>query len=276
MEIDFPSVRRSLWKLPPARRKIEAARSRPFVCDRSLLFVAPSTPFGRTRRQPPAPATRPFCFSRITVLVPRQRFTKISPYFPLFPGKKMCRKSSAPAHGGSRVIGFMDASSRRASAPGLQVPPSGGAKYLPAAGRRPGHASRPTRVFRNTAFMFFKNHESRNTACKSVRVAVVAQGSHHQELPTGMPDPLLHQCFPALYFQFLTANCCAQVHMGVADVHLSAYRQPFSLGLMTSAVRWRIPEKCAESLVSRENARSAVSVAASVALRARSAAANAG
>ena len=165
MEIDFPSVRRSLWKLPPARRKIEAARSRPFVCDRSLLFVAPST--------------------------------------------------------------------------------------------------RPARVFRNTA-------------CKSVRFAVVAQGSHHQELPTGMPDPLLHQCFPALYFQFLTANCCAQVHMGVADVHLSAYRQPFSLGLMTSAVRWRIPEKCAESLVSRENARSAVSVAASVALRARSAAANAG
>ena len=104
MEIDFPSVRRSLWKLPPARRKIEAARSRPFVCDRSLLFVAPST--------------------------------------------------------------------------------------------------RPARVFRNTA-------------CKSVRFAVVAQGSHHRELPTGMPDPLLHQCFPALYFQFLTANCCAQVHMEV-------------------------------------------------------------
>ena len=187
----------------------------------------------------------------------------------------MCRKSSAPAHGGNRVSGFMDASSRRASAPGLQVPPSDEVKYLPAAGRRPAHASRPARVFRNTAFMFFKNHESQNTACKSVRLAVVAQGSHHRELPTGMPDPLLHQCFPALYFQFLTANCCAQVHMGVGGCALVCVPSTVLVGLMTSAVRWGILQKCTESLVSRENARSAVSVAASVALQARSAVANA-
>ena len=53
------------------------------------------------------------------------------PYdFPVFPDKKMCRQSSAPVPSGSRAGGFMDASSRRASAPGLHVPPRGEARCV--------------------------------------------------------------------------------------------------------------------------------------------------
>ena len=58
----------------------------------------------------------------------------------------MCRKSSAPAHSGSRGIGFMDASSRLASTPGLHVPPSGQAKYVRVA---------------NHGFYVFTRHETR-------------------------------------------------------------------------------------------------------------------
>ena len=108
--------------------------------------------------------SRLFCFSQITihgctVLVACQRFPTISRYFPLFPGKKMCRKSSVLAHRGSRVIGFMDASSRRASAPGLQVPPAGEAKYLRVKNHGLEGFSRITRhETRDTAFLLFTNH----------------------------------------------------------------------------------------------------------------------
>ena len=96
-----------------------------------------------------------------TVLVPCQRFPTISHYFPVVPRyppppPPPPRKSSVPAHSGSRVSGFMDASSRRASAPGQQVPPDGEAKYARVTNhglegfsesRITRHETRPSRPF---------------------------------------------------------------------------------------------------------------------------------
>ena len=110
-------------------------RSRPFIFSQGCAGNTAFLGFHEIRL---------FCFSRITVLVPCPRFPAISRRFPPFPRyPPPPKKSSVPAHSGSRVIGFMDASSRRASAPGLQVPPRGEAKYV----RVTKHETR------NTAFL---------------------------------------------------------------------------------------------------------------------------
>ena len=202
----MPSARRSLWRLPP-----------------------------------PAPATWPVRFftnheSRNTnhgfYVFHESRVTALPSWFPThdfppFPGLSQVppRKSSVPAHSGSRAGGFMDASSRRASASGLHVPPGGEAKYLPAARQASGSrnhglaCSSESRITKRGRYgspavrdvslertkpppMVFTKHEtrlfcfSRVTAFTAVRVAVSAQGSQHQKAPPGSPRPPPSHGFP--------------------------------------------------------------------------------
>ena len=84
--------------------------------------------------------------------------------------------------------------------PGSNCPRRGAA--MARHGRRPSPApaARPVRFFyetRDTAFMLFTNHETRNTDFVAVVFAVGAQGTHNQEPPPGLPPPPPGRCFPA-------------------------------------------------------------------------------
>ena len=84
--------------------------------------------------------------------------------------------------------------------PGSNCPRRGAA--MARHGRRPSPApaARPVRFFyetRDTAFMLFTNHETRNTDFVAVVFAVGAQGTHNQEPPPGLPPPPPGRCLPA-------------------------------------------------------------------------------
>ena len=110
-----------------------------------------------------------------------------------------CRQSSASEHCGNRDIGFMDVSSPRLTFPGPQVSPSGEAKGERATNRETRPLTRraaqagansevvhETRDTKHESRLFWvRNTEtfSRITALTAVRVAMGAEGSHHEKLP---------------------------------------------------------------------------------------------
>ena len=75
----------------------------------------------------------------------------------------------------------------------------------------------------------------------AVRFAVGAQESQHHKPPPGPPRPPPSHCFPARYFPPLSAHFCPLLpgiarQKNIAPEQVSAHRQPFSVGLTTSAV----------------------------------------
>ena len=213
MEMDLPSPRRSLWRRQPyARRGHPCPREEKsgeknrgdditsMRLRRSLFFVAPATPAGRPSRRKPGETVKAL---------------------PGRPGRAGCGLPGAPK--------------------------------LPQAAAPEARSSCRTKLHRmrgrcgRTSFgpgASMARLGRKSGVGRAVRFAVGAKGSHNQKPPPGAPHPQPTHCFPARYFPLLTAHFCPLLRgiarycaaKNIAPEQVSAHRQPFSVGLTTSAV----------------------------------------